>query len=138
MRIHQITAALVYGDAITNHVLEIDARLRAWGLDARVYAQNVEPRMRKKGSPVLAYEPFLGEPDDWLIYHYSVYSPDLSLFERSANHRIVIYHNITPPEFFRGFDQRLEPLASLGGGPFQSCAPVTWPWPTLTLTGASW
>jgi glycosyltransferase involved in cell wall biosynthesis len=109
-----MTAALVYGDAITNHILEIDARLRAWGLDSRVYAQNIEPRMRKKGSAVLSYETFLGEPDDWLIYHYSVYSPDLGLFERSANHKIVVYHNITPPEFFRGFDRRLEAACQSG------------------------
>ena len=108
VRIHQMTAALVYGDAITNHTLEIDARLKAWGLDSYVYAQNIEPRMRKMGRAVYAYEPFLNEQDDWLIYHYSVYSPDLKLFERSANHKIVIYHNITPPRFFHGFDQRLE------------------------------
>jgi glycosyltransferase involved in cell wall biosynthesis len=114
VRIHQMTAALVYGDAITNHTLEIDARLKAWGLDSRVYAQNIEPRMRKKGSDVFAYEPFLAEPDDWLLYHYSVYSPDLGLFERSANHKVVIYHNITPPEFFRGFDQRLEAACQSG------------------------
>jgi glycosyltransferase involved in cell wall biosynthesis len=114
VRIHQLTAALVYGDAITNHTLEIDARLKDWRLDSRVYAQNIEPRMRKTGSAVFAYEPFLAEPDDWLIYHYSVYSPDLGLFERSANRRIVIYHNITPPEFFRGFDQRLEAACQSG------------------------
>ena len=114
MRIHQMTAALVYGDAITNHILEIDARLKAWGLDARVYAQNIEPRMCKRGNAVFAYEPFLDEPDDWLLYHYSVYSPDLSLFERSANRKIVIYHNITPPGFFRGFDRRLETACRSG------------------------
>jgi len=114
VRFHQMTAALVYGDAIANHILEINARLKGWGLDAHVYAQNIEPRMRKKGCAVLAYEPFLGEPDDWLIYHYSVYSPDLGLFERSANRKIVIYHNITPPEFFRGFDQRLEAACQSG------------------------
>ena len=114
MRIHQMTASLVYGDAITNHILEIDARLKAWGLDSRVYAQNIEPRMRKKGNSLFAYEPFLAEPDDWLIFHYSVYSPALGFFERAANHRVVIYHNITPPEFFRGFDQGLEAACQSG------------------------
>jgi glycosyltransferase involved in cell wall biosynthesis len=114
MSIHQMTAALVYGDAISNHALEIDARLKAWGLDSRLYAQNVEPQMRRAGRPVYEYEPFLHEPDDWLIYHYSVYSPDLALFERSANHKIAIYHNITPPEFFQGFDPRLEAVCRSG------------------------
>lgn len=114
MRIHQITAALVYGDAISNHTLEIDARLKTWGLDSYVYAQNVEPQMRRAGRAVYEYEPYLHNQDDWLIYHYSVYSPDLRLFERSANHKIAMYHNITPPEFFRGFDPRLEAICRSG------------------------
>jgi glycosyltransferase involved in cell wall biosynthesis len=109
-----MTANLSYGDAVTNHVLEIDARLKAWGLDARVYAQTCEPRMRDKGRPDSEYEPFLNEAQDLLIYHYAIYTPTLELYMRSRNRKIVIYHNITPPDFFRGYDRNLEAACRFG------------------------
>lgn len=114
MRVHQMTATLAYGDAITNHILEIDRRLKAWGLDSHVYAENVEPRISGVGRPDKEYEPFLDQKEDLLIYHYSVYTSNLDLYKRSQNHKIVIYHNITPPEFFRGYDSGLETVCRLG------------------------
>lgn len=103
-----MTTGLSYGDAITNHILEIDRRLKAWGLDARIFATYIEERMQAVGRLDSEYEPFLDHPDDLLIYHYSIYSPNLALYERSRNRKIVIYHNITPPEYFRGYDATLE------------------------------
>jgi glycosyltransferase involved in cell wall biosynthesis len=114
MRVHQITATLAYGDAITNHILEIDRRLKAWGLDSRIYAENIESRISWMGRPDREYAPFLEHQGDLLIYHYSVYTPNLDLYKRSRNRKIVIYHNITPPEFFRGYDSGLETVCRLG------------------------
>ena len=114
MRAHQITANLSYGDAITNHVMEIDARLKAWGFDARIYTQTTEPSMRAIGHTDSEYEPFLNETQDLLIYHYAIYSPTLELYMQSRNRKIVIYHNITPPEYFRGYDRNLETACRFG------------------------
>jgi glycosyltransferase involved in cell wall biosynthesis len=114
MRVHQMTATLVEGDAVSNDVLAIDRCLKTWGLDSHIYAENIEPCMAAVCQTDQAYEPFLNDPDDVLIYHYSIYCPNLELYQRSANRKIVIYHNITPAEFFRGFDDRLEALCRLG------------------------
>jgi glycosyltransferase involved in cell wall biosynthesis len=114
VRVHQITANLSYGDAVTNHVVEIDARLKAWGLDARIYAQTTEPRMRNIGRPESEYQPFLSEGRDLLIYHYAIYSTTLQLYMESRNRKLVIYHNITPPEYFRGYDRNLETACRFG------------------------
>jgi glycosyltransferase involved in cell wall biosynthesis len=70
--------------------------------------------MQNAGRPDADYEPFLSERDDWLIYHYSIYSPNLRLLQQSNNHQIAIYHNITPPEFFQGVDGSLEAICRLG------------------------
>jgi glycosyltransferase involved in cell wall biosynthesis len=102
------------GDAITNHILQIDARLKAWGLDSQIYAHRIEPPMQRAARPDADYEPYLSERDDWLIYHYSIYSPNLKLLQRSRNRRIAIYHNITPPHFFRGFDRGMEAICRVG------------------------
>ena len=114
IRVHQMTATLAYGDAVSNDILEIDRRLKQWGLDARIYAENIEPRLAHVGRPDQAYERFLAEPDDLLIYHFSVFSANLKLYTQSRNRKLVIYHNITPPEFFRGFDSQLEALCRFG------------------------
>jgi glycosyltransferase involved in cell wall biosynthesis len=109
-----MTANLVFGDAVTNDVLELDRRLKAWGFDARIYASSIEPRLGDVGQPDAAYEPFLAERDDLLIYHYSIYNANLHLYKRTAGRKLVIYHNITPAEYFHGFDAHLESLCRLG------------------------
>ena len=39
MRIHQISPSISYGDATSNHIYEIDARLRQWGHESRIFVQ---------------------------------------------------------------------------------------------------
>lgn len=114
MRIHQMTAALVYGDAITNDILEIDARLKAWGHESRIYGEHIEPRLAHLARPQAEYEPFLAERDDLLIYHYSLYTSNLELYRRSLQHKLVVYHNITPPEFFQGYHRDMETICRIG------------------------
>ena len=114
MRVHQMTATLAYGDAVSNDILEIDRRLKQWGLDAHIYAESIEPRLAHVGQLDQAYERYLAEPDDLLVYHYSIYTANLKLYAQSRNRKIVVYHNITPPEFFHGFDSHLETLCRFG------------------------
>lgn len=114
MRIHQMTAALVYGDAITNDILEIDARLKAWGYESRIYAEHIEGCLSHAGLPHAEYKPFLDERDDVLIYHYSLYTSNLELYRRSQQRKLVIYHNITPPEFFHGYHRDMEVICRIG------------------------
>ena len=105
MRVHQMTYGMMMGDAISNHVLEIDARLRAWGFETALYAQHIAPEMRGRVQPDSHFAAYLDAADDLLIYHYSIYSPNLRLCRAARGRRLVIYHNITPPEFFRGWDE---------------------------------
>ncbi|MCU0500156.1 MAG: glycosyltransferase family 4 protein [Anaerolineae bacterium] len=114
MRVHQMTATLTFGDAVSNDIFEIDRRLKAWGLDSYIYAEHIAPRLADLCHSDAAYTRFLGETDDLLIYHYSIYTPNLELYKRTRNRKIVIYHNITPPEFFRGIDSGLEAICRTG------------------------
>jgi L-malate glycosyltransferase len=114
MRVHQMTATLAYGDAVSNDILEIDHRLKQWGLDADIYAEIIEPRLAHVGQLDQAYVRYLAESRDVLIYHYSIFSANLKLYAQTQNRKIVVYHNITPPEFFHGFDNYLEGLCRIG------------------------
>ncbi|MBN2006004.1 MAG: glycosyltransferase [Anaerolineae bacterium] len=124
MRVHQITAGLAYGDAISNHIVEIDRRLKQWGIESHIYAENVDPRMAHLGSLDYKYVPFMENTEDLLIYHYSIYSSTMKFYLESRNRKVVDYHNITLPHFFHGYDASLAQACRLGRSllpKFQDC-----------------
>ena len=114
MRIHQLVPAISAGDAISNHTFEIDARLRAWGYDSAIYADGVEPALRDRVRSVQVLRPFLSEPDDLLIYHYGMFHYSMHLFQSAKCKQVLIYHNITPARFFRGWESAHEQSCALG------------------------
>lgn len=114
MRAHQMTYGMMMGDAVSQHVLAIDERLRAWGYDSAIYAQHVAPEMQARVQPDGRFARYLSAPDDLLIYHYSIYTPNTRLFRAAQGRKILIYHNITPASFFAGWDDKQAALCQSG------------------------
>ncbi len=104
MRIHQVCARLQFGDAITNHVLRIHQELIRWGMESHVYAHETDKACAAYSESEQVYQRrFSRKKEDLLLYHYSVFNPNYKLYLGSRNKKILIYHNITPPEFFQRF-----------------------------------
>jgi glycosyltransferase involved in cell wall biosynthesis len=114
MRVHQVYYAVIPGDAVGNHILEIDARLRAWGFETYIYAQYIAPEMADRVRPDRDYLPYLHAEDDLLIYHYGLYTSSAYYLQAARSRRIFIYHNITPASYFHGWSRRLELLCDAG------------------------
>lgn len=114
MRIHQLCARMEYGDAVSNHVLEIHRTLEEWNYESRVFAETRDEFGKNMAFPDAQYQEFINNRDDILIYHYSIYTPNIRLYKRSKNRKILIYHNITPPEFFEPYDTGVAGLLRLG------------------------
>ncbi len=114
MRVYQLGHGVIPGDAISTHIFEIDRRLRLWGFETAIFAQHVAPEYRHRASPDVQFAPFLGRKDDLLLYHYSIYTPNIRLFQAFRGRKVVIYHNITPARFFWRWDRRQAWLCSLG------------------------
>ena len=114
MRIHQMHSGLIPGDAVSNHILEIDARLRAWGFETTIYARYIAPGLADRARPDHEYLAYLRASSDLLIYHYSLYSPTVRYFQATRGHRALIYHNITPARYYRGWDREQELLCAVG------------------------
>lgn len=115
MRIHQITPSIAYGDAISNHIFEMDARFRQWGYEAHIFVQFPGP-IRENGRSILNYkalEKHLSNHDDLFIYHYGVYHPGIELFQKAQGKKILVYHNITPSQYFVGWDGRNEDICNI-------------------------
>jgi glycosyltransferase involved in cell wall biosynthesis len=114
VRVHQIGFGVIPGDAITNHMVEIDKRLKAWGFETAMYAQHIALEMAGLARPDYEYVAHLREPQHLLIYHYGLYSPSVRYFQATRGRRLLIYHNITPARYYRGWSREQEMLCEVG------------------------
>lgn len=105
-KVHQILATLGYGDAIGNEVLGICRTLRAAGYESEIIVDNADPRLEDL---TVDYQEMVHEiaPDDLLIHHFSIGSRASRTAYALPARMALIYHNITPPEFFLGVHPQL-------------------------------
>jgi glycosyltransferase involved in cell wall biosynthesis len=101
--LHQLVAGFAMGDAISHEAIAIRDLCRAAGFDSEIFApiDRIAADAADQCRPLTAYSPKTG---DTVIFHYSITSPATAAFRASSARKIVIYHNITPPEFFIPFD----------------------------------
>ena len=106
MKVHQILATLGYGDAIGNEVLGINRALRNAGYESEIIVETFDRRMEDL---TVDYRDMVGEvgPDDLLIHHFSLGSRASRTAFAMPARMMLIYHNITPPEYFLGVHDQL-------------------------------
>jgi glycosyltransferase involved in cell wall biosynthesis len=100
-RVHQVLTSLGYGDAIGNEVLGITRALRRAGLESEIFVESADPRLEDQ---TIDYREMVGlvGPDDLLIHHFSLGSRASRTAFALPSRMMLIYHNITPPEYFLG------------------------------------
>lgn len=123
-RVHQLLAALSYGDAISNEALAIQGHLRAAGFESDIFAEKVHPRMAHLARPLWDYRD--EAPGDGVcVFHFSIGSAAGRLAFHAEEPLVVIYHNITPASFFLGFHPHLAGLCHHGRRELAAFAPRT-------------
>jgi glycosyltransferase involved in cell wall biosynthesis len=123
-RVHQLLAALSYGDAIGNESLAIRRHLREAGFESDLFAERVEPRMAHLARPLHEYEA-VSAPETVCLYHFSIGSAAGRLIFHAKDRLVAIYHNITPARFFVGFHGHLAGLCHHGRRELEAFAPRT-------------
>jgi len=105
-RVHQIMATLGYGDAIGNEALGIQRALRRAGFDSEIIVETADPRLEDL---TVDYRDIISElrADDVLVHHFSLGSRASRTAFALPCRMILIYHNITPPEYFIGVHEQL-------------------------------
>jgi L-malate glycosyltransferase len=122
MKVHQLLAALSYGDAISNEALAIQAHLRRAGHDSDIFAEGVHPRMAHLARPLWQYRAVSG-PETVCLFHFSIGSAAGRLIHGAPDRLVCIYHNITPARFFLGFHPHLAGLCYHGRRELSAFAP---------------
>jgi L-malate glycosyltransferase len=112
-RVHQLVAALAYGDAIGNEALAIQAHLRRAGFESDIFAERVHPRMAHLARPLWQYGE-VSSPDTVCLFHFSIGSAAGRLIHHAPDRLVSIYHNITPADWFLGFHPHLAGLCHHG------------------------
>jgi glycosyltransferase involved in cell wall biosynthesis len=85
---------------------------RRWGHQADVYALEVDADLAGDGRAWSEWRP--GGPDDVVILHYALPSPLSAALRAHRGRRVLLHHNITPPEFFAPWDDELARICRLG------------------------
>jgi glycosyltransferase involved in cell wall biosynthesis len=122
--VHQLLAALSYGDAIGNEALAIRRHLRAAGFASEIYAERIHPRMVCEARPLWEYAR-VSSPDTVCLYHFSIGSAAGRLIYHAPDRLVSIYHNITPGDWFLGFHSHLAGLCHHGRRELEVFAPRT-------------
>jgi len=104
--VHQILATLGYGDAIGHEVLGIHRALRAAGYASDIIVETADPRLEHLTVDYRDAIDDLGA-DDLLIHHFSLGSRASRTAFALPCRMMLVYHNITPPEYFLGVHDQL-------------------------------
>jgi glycosyltransferase involved in cell wall biosynthesis len=113
IQVHQVLATLGYGDAIGHEVLGIQRVLRRAGFESDIFVQTADPRVEPLTRD---YRELAGAsaPDNILIHHFSIGSRVSRIAYALPDRMILVYHNITPPQYFVGVHDLLVELCFKG------------------------
>ena len=111
--VHQVLATLGYGDAIGNEVLGIQRVLRAAGYESEIFVQTADHRLEDLTQDYRDL-PEASHPDNILIHHFSIGSRASRVAYALPDRMALVYHNITPPQYFVDIHKPLIRLCYLG------------------------
>jgi glycosyltransferase involved in cell wall biosynthesis len=109
MEIHQTLPTMDVADAIGNYVLNIRRILKENGFESEIYAENIH----KDTEQIKNYKQ-LYKTKGLLIHHLSIGSEVNDFVNSLPNKKILIYHGITPPQYFRGYNDHIAYLCETG------------------------
>ncbi len=113
MRIIQVLTTISYGDAVGNDTLAIDKILKELGFETGIYAENIGKRIPKGVAFTIDDIPQL-DKDDIIIYHLSTGSELNYKLSGYNGRKLVVFHNITPSNYFIGYNNILWNLCKSG------------------------
>lgn len=110
--IHQFTPSIASGDGVSNGLLYIQKLLKELGFNSNIYVarEHIDIELKHEIYHIDEYKP---SKNQILFYHHSIghaYHDRIMKFE---DKKVMIYHNITPPHFFK-HNKYIQELCILG------------------------
>ena len=103
MKVLQLLPTLAMGDAIGNDVRALDKVIRGMGYQTGIYAEVIDGRLPEGTAQQVEKMPRLSG-EDVILYHMSTGSELNFSLEKYPCRKLMVFHNITPPRFFKGYN----------------------------------
>jgi len=121
--IHQFVAGFSNGDAISNESRVLRECFRTWGFESEIFCETkrILPELRKDAHDVSTCNP---GPSDVVLLHLSIGSPVNEAFRALSCRKALLYHNVTPPEYFRAINPQTADSLARGRDQVEALAGV--------------
>ena len=113
MKVLQLLPTLAMGDAIGNDVRALDKVIRGMGYQTGIYAEVIDGRLPEGTAQQVEKMPRLSG-EDVFLYHMSTGSELNFSLEKYPCRKLMVFHNITPPRFFKGYNEAAMESAEYG------------------------
>ena len=125
--VHQWAAGAGTGDAITGYVQALQSIIRSWDLESEIFAdfRHVSFDMRPHCRDLRSFPDDLPE-GSVVLYHFSIGSEVTESFLRLPPGivKVIMYHNITPPRYFRSLQPATAKVLEKGRRQLARLAPA--------------
>jgi glycosyltransferase involved in cell wall biosynthesis len=112
MRIDQLLPAYHRGDAIGDEATHLRRFFESQGFESKIYRLTCDRELESESENFAGFpEPL---PSDITILHFALPSPLTSAFRLLPSKKVIIYHNVTAPEFFAGYSEEMVRIARVG------------------------
>lgn len=113
MKVLQILPTLSLGDGVSNDCRAIKRALKSRGYHTEIYAENMDHRLPANEVMSVHKLPRILK-DDIVLYHLSTGTRLNDQILKLDGKKIIRYHNITPPQFFKGYSEVAYSLCQKG------------------------
>lgn len=113
MKIVQLLPTISLGDAVSNDAIALKRALRSIGYETGIYAESMDVRLPEGVAKHVGEMPALRRSDA-ILYHLSTGTRLNYELAQSRARKILIYHNITPPEYLRPYNAEVAKLCEEG------------------------
>lgn len=121
MRVDQLVPAFHRGDAIGDTAFHLKNFFLSQGFQSEIYCLNRDEGLEESSRLFAEYQ--TPSHSDITILHFALPSPLTKAFTSFSSRKVIIYHNMTPQEFFEDFSQEMARISRLGREELQSLVP---------------
>jgi glycosyltransferase involved in cell wall biosynthesis len=112
MRIDQLVPAFHRGDAIGDTAHHMKRFFLSQGFQSEIYCLTRDAGLEKNSQLFSEFaEP---GPSDITILHFALASPLSKALADLPSRKVILYHNLTPPEFFENYSQEMARISRIG------------------------
>ncbi len=113
MRVIQLIPTISFGDAVSNDALALKKIIAGMGYETGIYAEIIGKNLSDNTVKKIENIKNLNK-NDVIIYHMSTGTELNFSLDKYKCRKIMIYHNITPPDFFRPYSHEAYALTNYG------------------------